>query len=64
MLFDLIEIRRGKSKIVMTDHLSKVKNRRKTLLKGHRGDRTEYKIEENKNKNGEKYKQKPVGWYK
>lgn len=49
MLYNLIQKRRGKETVVMTDQLSKVKDRKKTLSasqrKGIKGDKVEYFIQ-------------------
>jgi hypothetical protein len=48
MLYQLLETKRGKTFVVMTDELPKVNNRKKTLQSGHRkgikGERVVYKI--------------------
>lgn len=62
MLYNLIQKRRGKTTVVMTDELSKVNNRMKTLRtsqrNGIKGERVIYSVELAEDA-AEKYKQKP-----
>lgn len=62
MLYNLIQTRRGKESIVMTDTLPKVNNRMKTLRASHRtgikGDRVNYSVKPAADTD-EKYKKKP-----
>jgi hypothetical protein len=59
--FDLIQIRRGKEEVVMTEALSKVNSRAATLRKSHRrgmnGDKVEFVIRPSESK--DKFKKKP-----
>lgn len=64
MLYDLIRTFRGKETIVMTDQLSKVNDRMKTLRSsqnnGIRGQKVAYSVRESVER--EKYKLKPNRW--
>ena len=64
MLYDLVQRRRGKETVVMTDELSKVNDRMKTLRKcqrkGIKGNRVEYSVRPSQE--AAKYKQKPHGY--
>ena len=63
MLYELIEIRKGKQNLVMRDSLSKVKNRLNTLRKSHgkgiKNQRVDYKIVPCDNNDNEKFWRKP-----
>lgn len=60
MLFELVQVKRGKEKVVFVDTLPKVNDRMKTLrashMRGIRGEKVTYSIRESKQ---EKFKQKP-----
>ncbi len=62
MLYNLIQIRRGKSKVVMTDSLTKVRSRMKTLRQSQRtgikGERVKYETKP-ADESTEKFKEKP-----
>lgn len=61
MLYDLVQKRRGRETVVMTDELSKVNDRMKTLRKSQRkgikGNRVEYSVRPSEALG--KYKEKP-----
>lgn len=61
MLYDLIQIRRGKEIVVMTDEFAKVRSRMKTLRNSHRkginGEKVTYRIQETTT--NEKFSRKP-----
>lgn len=61
MLYNLIQKRRGKDTVVMTDTLPNCNDRMKTLRKSHRkgvnGEKVEYRLEPSETV--EKYKKKP-----
>jgi hypothetical protein len=61
MLYNLVQKRRGKETVVMTDSLPKVNSRMKNLRssqrKGIKGDRVAYSVEPTEE--NEKYKKKP-----
>lgn len=62
MLYDIIQKRRGKEKIVKTDELSKCRNfiSRMPKIIGRRRDRIEYRLE--KSNSNIKMKYKSVGY--
>jgi hypothetical protein len=65
MLYDLIQKRRGKESVVMTDVYTKVNSRmatlRKSQRKGVRGERVEYAVRPTTT--NEKYKKPPTQSY-
>lgn len=60
MLYDLIQVRRGKEIVMMTDTRTKVQDRMKTLRASHRkgvnGEKVQYSIRPSED---EKFKRKP-----
>ena len=66
-LYNLIQKRRGKEVIMMTDSFTKVRQRKSELEKSQKGgvgrtlDRVSYSIKESVDE--VKYKKKPTGWY-
>ena len=65
-LYDLIQVRRGHTKIVITDSWANVQKRKNTLSncqrKGIRGDKVKYSISPSDSE--VKFKEKPKKWYK
>lgn len=61
MMYELVQTKRGKEKVVLIDQLSKVNDRMKTLRSSHRkgirGEKVTYFVRESTET--EKYKKKP-----
>ncbi len=67
MLYDVIEKRRGKIRIVFTGNLQKANDYQDKMRRlynkgiGRRQDNVEYSIVPSEDK--DKFKQKPIGWH-
>lgn len=62
MLYNLIEKIRGKEEIIMTDSLTKVRNRKKTIATSKRGQKVEYFIVESTDVEKFQKKNPGEGW--